>query len=145
MMLPQNTINHIKRTNVFSDDGFKSKMREFIKQELQINDEVFLEFYSSVTYPPAGDGAELSLIDFLDEEVDLRNGMIVLGSDDGSSIVYNKNNNHVSEINGLITINDNPEEINERIIKEWNSFYEFLEDYYNEDFLKWYYENILEK
>jgi len=134
-MLPQNTINHIKRTNVLSEDGFKSEMREFIKQELQINDEVFLEFYSSATYPPAGDGAELSPIDFLDEEIDVKNGMLVLGSDDGSSIVYNKNNNHVSEINGLITINDSPEEINERTIKEWNSFYEFLEDYYNENFL----------
>lgn len=125
-MLPQNTINHIKITNVLSNEDFKSGTKEFLKQELQINDEVFLEFYSSVTYPPVGDGADLTPIDFLDKEVDFKHGMIVLGSDDGSSIVYHKNNNHASEINGLITINDSSEEINERTIKEWKDFLEFL-------------------
>ncbi|MDQ1340942.1 MAG: hypothetical protein QG567_2100 [Campylobacterota bacterium] len=142
-MLPERVINHCNKMNIKINLLSKGEREEFAKKYNIVHKESsFVDFFASLDFIPVGDGVEIQEIDLTDEELSLFDDFIVLGSGDSGTLVYFKKTDEVKAYPSIFLINDSLKDLGEPE-NSWGTFSDFLEHYYNDEFLKWYYQNII--
>jgi len=141
MSLSKHIIDKIIQDGSFFKNDFNSETREinitdetkawFLKElGITIQDSHFIDFYTFVATPPIGKRINLLPLDEIMESGYNYVSCIIIGDDEMGTLVYNKTNDAVMEYPNRFQSEPTAEELKAFSYK-WNSFGEFLEDYYN--------------
>ncbi len=143
MSLNKHIIDKIIQDGSFFTNDFNSETREinitdetkawFLKElGITVQDSQFIDFYTLVATPPIGKRINLLPLDEM-----MGNGYnyascIIIGDDEMGTLVYNKVNDAVMKYPNRFQSEPTAEEL-KAFSHKWNSFKEFLEDYYNDN------------
>lgn len=140
MSLNKHIIDKIIQNGSFFKNDFNSETREInITNEtkawflnelgITVQDSSFIDFYTFVATPPIGKKINLLPLDEIMEDGYNHASCIIIGDDEMGTLIYSKANDAVMEYSNRFQSEPTEDELKE-FSHIWNSFQEFLEDYY---------------
>jgi hypothetical protein len=141
MSLSRHIIDKVVQGGSFFKDDFDgesqkinatTEIRSWFLKELGITvqDSHFIDFYTLVATPPIGKRINLLPLDEIMENGYNYPSCIIIGDDEMGTLIYNKAHDTVMEYSNRFQSEPTADELNQ-FSHKWNSFKEFLEDYYN--------------
>lgn len=124
-------LNIIDQSSFLANKKAIPLMQEDLKKHDINENTLFFKLYSSYAALGVGNGPELFTLEQIDEYNHFSTDYLYFASDDGGTFVYFKSTDTVHEYTGILSGDTGSPEDLGTLDRTWESFKEFLEDYYS--------------